>query len=169
VSPATPCGPVRSCSPPRWPGSPAASASTWRASPIRGAYGPSLSLKLLLAVLIGGGASALGGPAGIGVLSVVTLVGRNAAGFSDQLATRLQTVFAAVFVLALLPDDPEGLVPALGRRRGAPPRARTRAAPLPACRRPATLRALAGTLALWTRARSSSTRGTSAHSPRNGG
>jgi branched-chain amino acid transport system permease protein len=80
------------------------------------AYGPSLSLKLLLAVLIGGAARALGGPLGIALLGLVTLIGANAGSFSQELAVRLQTVLAAVVVLLLLPDDPEGLIPALERR-----------------------------------------------------
>jgi branched-chain amino acid transport system ATP-binding protein/branched-chain amino acid transport system permease protein len=80
------------------------------------AYGPSLSLKLLLAVLIGGAARALGGPLGVALLGLVTLIGAHAASFSEALAVRTQTVLAAVVVLLLLPDDPEGLIPALERR-----------------------------------------------------
>jgi branched-chain amino acid transport system permease protein len=96
------------------------------------AYGYALSVQLLLAVVIGGAASALGGPVGVALLGLVTLVGGRAAGFDDELATRLQTVFAALIVLLLLPDDPDGLLPALARRlprrRASAPAA---AAPLP--------------------------------------
>ncbi len=75
------------------------------------AYGPALSFKLLVAVVIGGAAAALGGPAGIGLLGLVSLVARNAAGFSDQLAARFQTMTAAVLVVLLLPAESEGILP----------------------------------------------------------
>ena len=50
------------------------------------AYGPSLSFKLFVAVLIGGAASALGGPAGIALLGLVSVVATAAARFFRQLA-----------------------------------------------------------------------------------
>jgi branched-chain amino acid transport system ATP-binding protein/branched-chain amino acid transport system permease protein len=110
------------------------------------AYCPSLSLKLLLAVLIGGAARALGGPVGVALLGLVTLIGAHAASFSQELAVRTQTVLAAVVVLLLLPDDPEGLIPALerrlpSRRPRAPAAPPPTAAAAPAVRSAATLSA----------------------------
>jgi branched-chain amino acid transport system permease protein len=93
------------------------------------AYGPSLSFKLLAAVVIGGAAAALGGPAGIGLLGLVAFVARNATGFSDQLAARFQTMTAAVLVLLLLSAESDGVVPWIERRLPTPTPPRPRPGP----------------------------------------
>jgi branched-chain amino acid transport system permease protein len=80
------------------------------------AYGPSLSFKLFVAVLIGGAVTALGGPAGIALLGLVALVARTAAGSSDQLAARFQTMTSAVLVVLILSAELDGIVPAALRR-----------------------------------------------------
>jgi branched-chain amino acid transport system permease protein len=84
------------------------------------AYGPSLSFKLFVAVLIGGAATALGGPAGIALLGIVSLVATAAAGSSDQLAARFQTMTSAVLVVLILSAELDGIVPAALRRVRAP-------------------------------------------------
>jgi branched-chain amino acid transport system permease protein len=106
------------------------------------AYGPSLSFKLFVAVLIGGAVSALGGPAGIAVLGLVAVVAKVAAGSSDALAARFETMTAAVLVVLILSAELDGVVPAVSRRlraRRAP--IRRPAEPLPSRPRGATLHA----------------------------
>src|SRR4051812_18994332 len=79
------------------------------------AYGPSLSFKLLVAVLIGGAASPLAGPAGIVLLGLAGVAARGAAGFSDQLATRFQTMTSAAIVVLMLAAEWDGIVPTAER------------------------------------------------------
>ncbi len=79
-------------------------------------YGPELSFALLVAVLVGGAASALGGPAGVAVLGIVALAARNVAGVAGDLAARFETMAGALLVLLILAGELEGIVPELVRR-----------------------------------------------------
>lgn len=79
-------------------------------------YGPYLSFRLLVAVLVGGAASALGPVTGLAVLSLVT----GAAGALGSLegvdTARFNPVVAGVLLLAVLTVAGEGIVPAVQRR-----------------------------------------------------
>jgi branched-chain amino acid transport system permease protein len=79
------------------------------------AYGPGLSFKLLVAVLIGGAASPLAGPAGVTLLGLAGVAARGAAGFSDQLATRFQTMTSAAIVVLMLAAEWDGIMPTIDR------------------------------------------------------
>ena len=85
-----------------------------------GEYGPYLSFKLFVAVLLGGVASALGPSAGIAGLAVVT----GAAGVLGSLegveSARFDPMLAALLLLAVLALGGEGIVPlrAQARRAG---------------------------------------------------
>jgi ABC-type branched-subunit amino acid transport system ATPase component/ABC-type branched-subunit amino acid transport system permease subunit len=78
-------------------------------------YGPYLSFKLFVAVLLGGVASALGPSAGIGGLALVT----GAAGVLGSLegveSARFDPMLAALLLLAVLALGGEGIVPLVRR------------------------------------------------------
>jgi ABC-type branched-subunit amino acid transport system ATPase component/ABC-type branched-subunit amino acid transport system permease subunit len=84
-------------------------------------YGPYLSFRLFVAVLIGGAAAALGPAAGVAGLALVT----GAAGLLGSVegveAARFNPMLAALMLLAVLALGGEGIVPLLrgliGRRR----------------------------------------------------
>jgi branched-chain amino acid transport system permease protein len=78
-----------------------------------GDYGPYLSFRLFVAVLIGGAASALGPAAGVAGLALVT----GAAGVLGSLegveSARFDPMLAALLLLAVLALGGDGIVPAL--------------------------------------------------------
>lgn len=84
------------------------------------AFGPETSLRLLVAVLLGGAAHAAGGAAGVAILGAIALAAElYGALFSDL--PQLQAALTAVLLLTFLGARNEGLVPwaaaRLGRRR----------------------------------------------------
>lgn len=97
------------------------------------AYGPALSAKLFIAVVLGGATAAAGGVAGVLVLGLLTLA-TEAGGLEGFQAGRVQTLLASVAVLVFLGLGDAGLLPSLRRRcRGAAAQHRPeRVAPPPA-------------------------------------
>jgi branched-chain amino acid transport system permease protein len=82
-------------------------------------YGPYLSFKLFVAVLIGGAASAAGAFVGIVVLGLVS-VGADAVGAVENVpSARFHPLLTAVLLLAVLSLGGEGLLRAPRRRRPA--------------------------------------------------
>ena len=99
------------------------------------AFGPSVSFKLLVAVLVGGASYACGGVVGVAVLGVIALVARAWALLQAGSATGVQPMLAAVLLLVVIGLGEVGAIPLLARlrRRLAPvgpeaprPRARPR-------------------------------------------
>jgi branched-chain amino acid transport system permease protein len=80
------------------------------------AYGPFLSFQLLVAVLIGGAASALGAPAGMLVLGLVSLAAGALGGVERLPSGRFERMFDALLLLIVLAVGGSGLVPWLQRR-----------------------------------------------------
>jgi ABC-type branched-subunit amino acid transport system ATPase component/ABC-type branched-subunit amino acid transport system permease subunit len=108
------------------------------------AYGPLLSFELLVAVLVGGAAAALGPSAGVVVLGLIALAARGLGAAAGVAGARFQPMLEGLLLLAVLTTGGSALVPEALRtvRRLWPeqPRRRSRAAPAPT-RRPETLRA----------------------------
>jgi branched-chain amino acid transport system permease protein len=101
------------------------------------AYGPELSFRLLVAVLVGGAASALGPVVGVLVLGGLSLVADGLGRLTGAETTRFGPMLAALLLLAVLAAGGDGIVPALAsrlrRRRGFELDAPARGAPaLPA-------------------------------------
>jgi ABC-type branched-subunit amino acid transport system ATPase component/ABC-type branched-subunit amino acid transport system permease subunit len=104
------------------------------------AYGPLLSFELLVAVLVGGAAAALGPSVGIVILGVLALAARGFADFAGVSASRFQPMLEALLILAVLATGGSAAVPAAARllepyglrRRAEPPRTKAAA---PAVRR----------------------------------
>jgi ABC-type branched-subunit amino acid transport system ATPase component/ABC-type branched-subunit amino acid transport system permease subunit len=89
-----------------------------------GDYGPYLSFRLLVAVVIGGVASALGPTVGIAALAVVTAAA-GALGTLEGVATeRFEPMLSAALLLAVLALGGEGIVPELRRLVSRPTRRR---------------------------------------------
>jgi branched-chain amino acid transport system permease protein len=100
------------------------------------AYGPLLSFELLVAVLVGGAAAALGPSAGVVVLGLIALVARAFGAFAGVSGSRFQPMLEALLLLAVLTTGGNAFVPAAiaAARRLLPERgvrARPSAAPLP--------------------------------------
>jgi branched-chain amino acid transport system ATP-binding protein/branched-chain amino acid transport system permease protein len=85
------------------------------------AYGPALSVKLFIAVVLGGATAAAGGLVGVLLLGLLTLA-TEAGGLEGFQAGRVQTLLAAIAVLVFLGLGDAGLLPSLRRARPAPPR-----------------------------------------------
>src|SRR3989442_79152 len=89
-------------------------------------YGPYLSFKLFVAVLIGGAAAALGPLAGVIVLGLVSAVAGIVGSAENVSSTRFHPLLAAVLLLAVLAlgggGPPPPRRPRGGARAGAPPR-----------------------------------------------
>jgi ABC-type branched-subunit amino acid transport system ATPase component/ABC-type branched-subunit amino acid transport system permease subunit len=83
------------------------------------AYGPLLSFELLVAVLVGGAAAALGPSAGVVVLGLIALLARGLGALAPISGSRFQPMLEALLVLAVLATGGSALVPALigGLRR----------------------------------------------------
>jgi branched-chain amino acid transport system permease protein len=95
-------------------------------------YGPSLSFRLLIAVLVGGAASSLGPVAGVLALGVLSLAAEGLGNVTGADTARFGPMFAALLLLAVLASGGDGLVPEMLRRlRRRPP-----APPVPPAVRP---------------------------------
>jgi ABC-type branched-subunit amino acid transport system ATPase component/ABC-type branched-subunit amino acid transport system permease subunit len=100
------------------------------------AFGPAVSFKLLVAVLVGGASYACGGVVGVAVLGVIALVAHLWALLQVGSSTGVQPMLAAVLLLVVIGLGEVGVIPLLARLRSrvtpveheAPrPRARPRA------------------------------------------
>jgi ABC-type branched-subunit amino acid transport system permease subunit/ABC-type uncharacterized transport system YnjBCD ATPase subunit len=83
-------------------------------------YGPLLSFKLFVAVVLGGAVSPAGGLVGVAVLAALARL-TEAGSLEGLQASRVETLLAAVIVLSALGATDRGLVPAVtdwARRRG---------------------------------------------------
>ena len=94
------------------------------------AYGPLLSFELLVAVLVGGAAAALGPSVGVLVLGLIALVARAFGRLAGVSGSRFQPMLEALLLLAVLTTGGNALVPAaiVAARRVLPER-RGRARP----------------------------------------
>jgi branched-chain amino acid transport system permease protein len=100
-------------------------------------YGPFLSFRLFVVVLVGGALSPLGPPAGVLVLGVLSLAADAVGRLENVAASRAHTLLTAVMLLGIVSLGWEGIVrPERRRRRGAPGAGPERA-------KPATLAAIA--------------------------
>jgi ABC-type branched-subunit amino acid transport system ATPase component/ABC-type branched-subunit amino acid transport system permease subunit len=93
-----------------------------------GAYGPSLSFKLLVAVLVGGAASTLGPAVGMLLVASLSLVADALGRLTGAETARFGPMLAALLLLAVLTAGGDGLVPLVLQRL----RRRGRGAPEPA-------------------------------------
>jgi ABC-type branched-subunit amino acid transport system ATPase component/ABC-type branched-subunit amino acid transport system permease subunit len=75
------------------------------------AYGPLLSFELLVAVLVGGAAAALGPSAGVVVLGLIALAARGLGALAAVSGSRFQPMLEALLVLAVLATGGSALVP----------------------------------------------------------
>lgn len=83
-------------------------------------YGPFLSFRLFVVVLVGGALSPLGPPAGMLVLGVLSLAADAIGRLENIAAARAHTLLAAIMLLGIVSLGWEGIVrPERGRRRGA--------------------------------------------------
>jgi branched-chain amino acid transport system permease protein len=87
-------------------------------------YGPFLSFKLLAAVLLGGAASALGGPIGIALLAVLAGIAHAVGDLENVDTARFDPMLTAILVFGALALRASGVAPWLDRRAGATPGAR---------------------------------------------
>jgi branched-chain amino acid transport system permease protein len=100
-------------------------------------FGPFLSFRLFVVVLIGGALSPLGAPAGVLVLGVLSLAADAVGRLENVAAARAHTLLTAMMLLGIVSLGWEGIVRAPRRlRRSAP-------GPGPGRRAPATLEATA--------------------------
>jgi ABC-type branched-subunit amino acid transport system ATPase component/ABC-type branched-subunit amino acid transport system permease subunit len=84
-------------------------------------YGPFLSFRLFVVVLVGGALSALGPPAGMLVLGLLSLAADVVGRLENIAAARAHTLLTAVMLLGIVSLGWEGIVrPAQRLRRGAP-------------------------------------------------
>ena len=101
-----------------------------------GDYGPYLSFRLFVAVLIGGAASALGPTVGVAGLAVVTGAAGVLGSVENVESARFDPMLAAFLLLAVLALGGDGIVPLLrsrvSRREAAPERRPAAVAPTPA-------------------------------------
>jgi branched-chain amino acid transport system permease protein len=82
-------------------------------------FGPYLSFKLFVVVLIGGGLAALGAPAGVIVLAVLSVLADAVGALEHVAASRAHTLLASIMLLGVVSIGWEGLVrPARPRRAG---------------------------------------------------
>jgi branched-chain amino acid transport system ATP-binding protein/branched-chain amino acid transport system permease protein len=93
-------------------------------------FGPYLSFKLFVVVLIGGGLASLGAPAGVIVLAVLSVLADAVGALEHVAASRAHTLLASIMLLGVVSIGWDGLVrPARARRRSggvAPPSAAPR-------------------------------------------
>jgi ABC-type branched-subunit amino acid transport system ATPase component/ABC-type branched-subunit amino acid transport system permease subunit len=76
------------------------------------AYGPLLSFELLVAVLVGGAAAALGPSAGVIVLGLIALAARALGSLAGVSGSRFQPMLEALLLLAVLTTGGSALIPA---------------------------------------------------------
>jgi ABC-type branched-subunit amino acid transport system ATPase component len=81
------------------------------------AFGPSVSFRLLVAVLVGGASYACGGIVGVAVLGVIALVARLWALLQAGSSTGVQPMLAAVLLLVVIGLGEVGVIPLLARLR----------------------------------------------------
>jgi branched-chain amino acid transport system ATP-binding protein/branched-chain amino acid transport system permease protein len=81
------------------------------------AYGPELSFRLLVAVLVGGAATALGPVAGVLVLGALSLAADALADVTGAETARFGPMLAALLLVAVLTIGSDGIVPAAARLR----------------------------------------------------
>jgi ABC-type branched-subunit amino acid transport system ATPase component/ABC-type branched-subunit amino acid transport system permease subunit len=107
------------------------------------AYSPLLSFELLVAVLVGGAAAALGPSAGVVVLGLIALAARALGGLAGVPGSRFQPMLEALLLLAVLTTGGNALVPAAiaSARRLLPERRRQSRPPFRAPGRREVLRA----------------------------
>jgi ABC-type branched-subunit amino acid transport system ATPase component/ABC-type branched-subunit amino acid transport system permease subunit len=107
-------------------------------------YGPLLSFELLVAVLVGGAAAALGPSVGVIVLGLIALAARALGAVAGVSASRFQPMLEALLLLAVLTTGGNAIVPgairAVRRFRRVPARPAARAV-MPAPKRREHLRA----------------------------
>jgi branched-chain amino acid transport system permease protein len=83
-------------------------------------YGPYLSFKLFVVVLLGGALAPLGAPAGVLVLAVLSVVADALGSLEHVAASRAHALLAAIMLLGVVSLGWEGLVrPTRAHRRGA--------------------------------------------------
>ena len=75
------------------------------------AYGPLLSFELLVAVLVGGAAAALGPSVGVIVLGLIALAARALGAVAGVSASRFQPMLEALLLLAVLTTGGHAIVP----------------------------------------------------------
>jgi len=89
-------------------------------------FGPYLSFKLFVVVLLGGAVAPLGAPAGVLVLGVLSVLADAAGSLENVAASRAHALLASIMLLAVVSLGWDGVVrPARARRRSAgslPPR-----------------------------------------------
>ncbi len=82
-------------------------------------YGPYLSFKLFVVVLLGGAVAPLGAPAGVLVLAVLSVLADAAGSLEHVAASRAHALLASIMLLAVVSLGWDGIVrPARARRRG---------------------------------------------------
>jgi branched-chain amino acid transport system permease protein len=81
-----------------------------------GEYGPSLSFRLLVAVLVGGAVSALGPVVGVVILGGLSLVADGLGDVTGAETARFGPMLAALLLVAVLTAGGEGLVPEVAAR-----------------------------------------------------
>ncbi|MFN2469518.1 MAG: ATP-binding cassette domain-containing protein [Gaiellaceae bacterium] len=108
------------------------------------AYAPFLSFTLFVAVVLGGARTASGAVAGTLAVSLIFWSADRIADYADIATGRLDALFGAVLLLAVLAIESESMLPDVyGRlRRARPPEALSPAGETPEPVRPATLRAV---------------------------
>ncbi len=79
-------------------------------------YGPELSFRLLVAVLVGGAASAVGPTVGIVLLGLLAFVGDGLADLTGTDTVRFSPMLAALLLLVVLAAGGDGILPELHRR-----------------------------------------------------
>jgi ABC-type branched-subunit amino acid transport system ATPase component/ABC-type branched-subunit amino acid transport system permease subunit len=79
-------------------------------------YGPFLSFKLLAAVLLGGAASALGGPIGIALLAALAGIAHSLGDLEHVATERVDPMLTAILVFGALTVRASGVAPWLERR-----------------------------------------------------
>jgi branched-chain amino acid transport system ATP-binding protein/branched-chain amino acid transport system permease protein len=80
-------------------------------------YGPFLSFKLFVAVMLGGATAALGGPTGVGILALVTLAAHALGAAEGVDAARFDPLLAAIILLCVIGLGGDGLIPTLRKTR----------------------------------------------------
>jgi branched-chain amino acid transport system permease protein len=91
-------------------------------------YGPFLSFKLFVVVLLGGGLAALGPPVGVVVIGVLSLLADGLGSLEHVAAARAHELLAAVLLLGVVSLGWDGIVrPARPKRRAAAGSLRARA------------------------------------------
>ena len=97
-------------------------------------YGPLLSVKLFVVVLLGGVARRLGPAVGLVAVLVISALASGAAHVFASTSTDVEPIAAAAVLLALLVFGSDGLIPLVERRRPQGARSEARPSPIPPVR-----------------------------------